>query len=283
MNQYKPAEFPECIRVSGLVSIFRRKLVDQHDTFGGESHGAWELLFLESGHLRVMVDGDLYTLSPGELILYPPHAFHTVSISSDSTVSVISFVTSSNTLYNLTGRLLVLSSEAQEDLQKIIVYGKSLIESYREGDVHGTAFRQEVPATDIQRLANQLELFLLGLCNSETRSNSKNFKDAQFAALTDYLKANMDKNFTLEDISDGCTISVAQLQKLCRKYCGCGPVTYFISLKIGAAKQMMKDSSLNITQIAERLGFSSVHYFSKLFKSKTGMSPSEFAKTGYKN
>ncbi len=282
MDQYMVVEFPEYIRVSGLVSLFRRKLMDQQDSFNGESHDSWELLFLESGHLRVLVDGDLYTLSPGDLILYPPHAFHTVSIANDSTVCVISFVTDSPALYNLTGRLSVLSSEAQEDLRKIISFGNGIIEGYHNENVRGVTFRQGTDPADAQRLANKLELFLLGLCNSETRSNSKNFKDEQFAAMTDYLKENMDKNLTLEDISDGCTISVAQLQKLCRKYCGCGPVTYFISLKIGAAKQMMKDSSLNVTQIAERLGFSSVHYFSKLFKAKTGMSPSEFAKSGYK-
>ena len=88
MEQYTEARFPEYIRVTGLVSLFRRKLLDQRDTFDGESHDAWEFLFLESGHLRVMVDGDLYTLAPGDLILYPPHAFHTVSIASNSTVCV---------------------------------------------------------------------------------------------------------------------------------------------------------------------------------------------------
>ena len=48
---------------------------------------------------------------------------------------------------------------------------------------------------------------------------------------------------------------------------------------IQAAKKMICDSSMSFTQIAERLGFGSVHYFSNLFKEKTGMTPSEYAKS----
>ena len=42
---------------------------------------------------------------------------------------------------------------------------------------------------------------------------------------------------------------------------------------------MIRDTSLNFTQISQALGFSTVHYFSKLFKEKVGMSPSEYAKS----
>ena len=53
-------------------------------------------------------------------------------------------------------------------------------------------------------------------------------------------------------------------------------------MKIDAAKFMICDTSLNFTQISEKLGFTTVHYFSKLFKDKVGVSPSEYAKIVYK-
>ena len=40
---------------------------------------------------------------------------------------------------------------------------------------------------------------------------------------------------------------------------------------------MIRDGRLNFTQIAARLGFQSVHYFSRRFRKVTGMSPSEYA------
>lgn len=283
MREYVHATVPQVIRLNALVSVYRQKLIDRQVDGEGESHDFWEFLYLESGHLRVLVDGDLYALSPGDLILYPPHAFHCVATSSDTTACNISFFTDSPALFDLAGRISVLSNSAREDLESIISFGKNILTRPAQEKLGGMLYREHVSPSDAQRLANRLELFLLDLCNTETRSNNKNFRDEQFAALTDYLKANIHQTLSLETISEGCNISIAQLQKLCKMQCGCGPITYFISLKIGAAKQMMKDSSLNITQIAERLGFSSVHYFSKLFKSKTGMTPSEFAKSAYKS
>ncbi len=283
MKTYLKAAVPDVIRITDFVSIYRQHIEDRQINGQGESHDFWEFLFLESGRLRILVDGELYILSAGDLILYPPHAFHTVAMSSNTTACNVSFYTESPLLFELASRVSVLSESAQEDLKKIISLGKSVLVHPLELATHDSRYRNNVPPADAQRLANRLEMFLLDLCNTETRSNTKNFRDELFATFTDYLKSNMDQSLSLEDMSEGCSASVSQLQKLCRKYCGCGPNTYFISLKIGAAKQMMKDSTLNITQIAESLGFSSVHYFSKLFKSKTGMTPSEFAKSAYKS
>ena len=52
---------------------------------------------------------------------------------------------------------------------------------------------------------------------------------------------------------------------------------YFLALKITEAKRLIRESSLNFTQISESLGFSTIHYFSRLFKEKTGMTPTDYA------
>ena len=48
------------------------------------------------------------------------------------------------------------------------------------------------------------------------------------------------------------------------------------NLKIDTAKQLMREGNYNITQIADYLGYASVHYFSRHFKQVTGMTPSEY-------
>lgn len=189
-------------------------------------------------------------------------------------------MTESNLLYELSGRILSLGGALQEDLSRIVAFGKKILVGYQsDNDIRGMQLRDYVEPADTQRLSNLLELFLLDLFNTKARTSTQNFRDEQFATFNDFLKKHIKENLTLEEICDGCFTSATNLQKLCHKQCGCGPVTYFISLKIGAAKRMMKETSLNFTQIAESLGFSSVHYFSKLFKAKTGMSPSDYAKS----
>ena len=42
------------------------------------------------------------------------------------------------------------------------------------------------------------------------------------------------------------------------------------------AKELIRENDKNFTQISEELGFSTVHYFSRLFKKKTGMTPTEY-------
>ncbi|OGV32849.1 MAG: hypothetical protein A2020_08045 [Lentisphaerae bacterium GWF2_45_14] len=57
---------------------------------------------------------------------------------------------------------------------------------------------------------------------------------------------------------------------------GMSPWQYFLKLKINNAKTLLLNSTLNIKQIAEMIGFENQYYFSRIFKEKAGMSPTEF-------
>ena len=56
-------------------------------------------------------------------------------------------------------------------------------------------------------------------------------------------------------------------------------MSWFGALKIQAARRLIREGRLNFTQIAARLGFQSVHYFSRRFRQATGMSPSEYERS----
>ena len=56
-------------------------------------------------------------------------------------------------------------------------------------------------------------------------------------------------------------------------------IRYCRNRKIDIAKQLLREDNLNISQIAERLGFSSVHYFSRTFREISGKTPSEYARS----
>ena len=54
-------------------------------------------------------------------------------------------------------------------------------------------------------------------------------------------------------------------------------IHYFSYLKIEEAKQMIRQEQANFTESSDALGYTSIHYFSRQFKTFTGMSPSEYA------
>jgi transcriptional regulator GlxA family with amidase domain len=45
------------------------------------------------------------------------------------------------------------------------------------------------------------------------------------------------------------------------------------------AEQMLKNSTMSVAEISERLGFSEQFYFSKCFKQNFGLPPREYRKT----
>jgi len=289
MYQYNMTEIPDFITVQSLVTVCRSSRSGMPAVSGGESHAAWEFLYLEQGSMNVLVDGRLCSLQPGQLILYPPHSFHSVASFQNAVFDVVCFTASGNGLWEFCGSTLTPTPCQRDQLDKIIAEGKRLLELPSKGtQTRGMVLLPEVQAYQIQKLGSMLTLFLLDLYETDTSnvsmvkpelSNAENYRKEQLRVLTKYLTENISCNLTLDEISKACAISVPSLHKLCRSQCGCGPVTYFISLKLGAAKRLMRESSLNFTQISAQLGFTSVHYFSRLFKSKTGMSPSAYAKS----
>ena len=122
-------------------------------------------------------------------------------------------------------------------------------------------------------MSNKLELFLLDLLKP-----AESYQADKLHILTDYLMQNIGQVLTLQQISKDLGISVPSLKRLTQENCSKSPIAYFNELKMEEAKRLITESPLNITEIALRLGFSSVHHFSKTFKQKTGFSPSEFKK-----
>ena len=55
-------------------------------------------------------------------------------------------------------------------------------------------------------------------------------------------------------------------------------IEHFLTLKLQSAIQLMLSSDMNFTEISELLSFSSVNYFSKFFKKRTGLTPTEYSK-----
>jgi len=68
-----------------------------------------------------------------------------------------------------------------------------------------------------------------------------------------------------------------RLQHLIREQKGCGVIELFCRMKTDQAKLLIRENSLNFTEIANTLGYSSIHYFSRQFKKITGMTPSEYS------
>lgn len=276
------------LSVRSIVSVLHTDLGNR--ICSGEAHDFPELLYVNSGQYTLKVDGVPHAMEPGQLIFYAPHAYHEGDKPSSAVLSIISFEAELPLLFPFYNRVITLTGKQQKILSQIISEGLDAFQSAPKGSgLHGMIPRADIAGYTLQQLKNQLELFLIDLYKAtepkqpkSVATNQENFRDQQFSLVIDYLTEHLSENLTLAQIAEGCSMSIPKLKLLFKEQCGCGPIAYFISLKITAAKRMICDSSMSFTQISQQLGFQSVHYFSKLFKDKTGMTPSEYAKNLYK-
>ncbi len=75
-----------------------------------------------------------------------------------------------------------------------------------------------------------------------------------------------------------CGMSTVYFRKTFEAVYGAPPIRYLHDLRINKAKAILSGDYDSISQVAESVGYSSVYHFSKMFKTYTGMSPTEYAK-----
>ena len=103
--------------------------------------------------------------------------------------------------------------------------------------------------------------------------------DSKTHEIYEYLSKNYRETVTLEELSFLFGTNKTTLCKSFKNSFGTTVVSYVNDLKIKEARRLIRDGAASITEISETLGFSSVHYFSRLFKKRVGISPKEYIKT----
>jgi AraC-like DNA-binding protein len=90
------------------------------------------------------------------------------------------------------------------------------------------------------------------------------------------MASNVYNAINLPHISGEIGISTSRLNEIFKTYTAMTPYQYFIHIKILQAEGLLEQNDMSVKEVAFKLGFEDQHYFSRLFKSKTGISPSEW-------
>ena len=95
-----------------------------------------------------------------------------------------------------------------------------------------------------------------------------------------FIASKMPGDVTLSDTAKHVHVNSCYLSQMFKQQTGVNFVDYVADLRIREAKKMLTTTSLRIADIAERLCFADVSYFSTQFKKHTGFTPTEYrAKT----
>lgn len=94
--------------------------------------------------------------------------------------------------------------------------------------------------------------------------------------LANSIAKNVSKDYTLERLARESGLSQSKLQEGFKLLYTRTVTEYIRHVRLEAARDFLGNSDMNISQVVYSIGFSSRSYFSKIFKNKYGISPSEF-------
>ncbi len=122
-------------------------------------------------------------------------------------------------------------------------------------------------------------LFILARIYEAPESKVCNNIDGSSALVTNvllYISSNYDKRITISQICSTFNTNKTTLQKQFKLATGQSVIAYLAALRVKLATLMLKDTSITIPHIADRLGFSDSTHFNKTFQKLTGYSPGRY-------
>lgn len=90
--------------------------------------------------------------------------------------------------------------------------------------------------------------------------------------------ARMGEPWTVERMAAELHMSASRFHAVYRAYFGASPMNDLIQARIDAAKSALAGAEASVSALAERLGYANASHFSRQFRQKTGVSPSEYAR-----
>lgn len=283
--QYTLQDFNIQMNVSRIANIQYFEFTSDYHT-QNDSHNFCELLYVDKGTITVTSDNFKGNLSVNQMIIHNANEVHSLSTPDNvaPNVIIIGFKCESPYLDCFSKAPVKLSSENTKALAKILQEAMNIYEP--PYDVPNTTYmkkRKDYPFGTDQMIKLSLEAFLILLVREYLSSNAKISKGVDAVENSDpvhrYISENYNFKITLANL---CFLFSTNKTTLCRNFKekhGDTVMNYINKLRIREAKILLREGKDGITEISDRIGYDSVHYFSRIFKKYTGQSPSEYQKS----
>lgn len=156
--------------------------------------------------------------------------------------------------------------ELEEALDEMTERLKKNQQRNEEVKIYSQALKQENDEEQIDKPEPEMDDLLYS-----SQASSFIVKNA-----VEYIQAHYAETLRLVDVADKIYVSQWHLSKLLNKHTGKNFSEILNGIRIDRAKQLLKDPSLRIGDIAEEVGFLDMAHFSRVFKKQEGISAGEY-------
>lgn len=257
--------------------------------FGGEEHDFWEFIYVDSGVVEVTAGKTHHTLFKGDILFHEPGEFHKLWANGQTAPNlvVMSFECKSQAALWFSRRLLRMSEEERTLLGNIIHEAQRAFSTPLDDPTTvGLDRKDEQPFGCENMIKLHLEELLIRLIRRDTdislplrltNSIDQRTKESAFNKVVNYMHANLTNTFTVDDICHEIGYSRSYLNRIFKEKTNRSLMEYYKRIKLEKAKQMIREGANNISQISDVLNYTSLQYFSKVFKRYIGMTPTDYA------
>lgn len=271
-NPFNYSNISSSLDISEIYTKFYQEKGTNYN-FSGEKHSYWELTYVDKGELLTTIDRVSYHLKQGDLIFYAPMQFHTQSTFEkiSSSYLTINFKMNFNHADLLCNKIFSLKRDSYFIVTKLI-----------EELSNDNLYSNDLSLCYLKQLIIQM----LRLDNSHFHSKptthmQQTYENELLNDILLYIDDNIYEKISVSTLCEHFCISTSMLHSLFRKNMNNTAKNYINELKLSKSKELIRNSTHTLSEISEMLGFSSIHYFSKKFKSYFNISPTEYSKSIY--
>ncbi len=263
------------INSMGLMHFDPIWAIEEHAT------ACCELLHIVNGNMELTTHDFQIQAKAGDTLIVPSHLLHKdeFDFEQDLEIFYVSFSWEQEDAYFKYVKptdVLSLSSENKNEI--------SLLFDSLRGDIAGSTAEDRL-------MARVRVLTIMLLIMKETGKAVNEFDNDKDSTDTiairhekivkmakQYMQKNFSKMISLDDIAEHVGISTYHLSHIFGDQSDFTVYNYLMTLRMKKAKSLLKESNLNVSDVAYAVGYNDPQYFSKVFRKYHGVSPSQFAK-----
>lgn len=246
-------------------------------------HTQAEFILAREDNCHYSINGTHYELDAGDVLLIWPAELHEILYTPHAASLLIQF--SSNiisscrdfTVYYPRLQSIHKVSDFSKELNDLIA--KELLACEENSKKSDPFFESKAVISIFNMLISSCDYIRKGLVN--TKESIPNYTSDSFIKIKDacnYITKRCDTNITQEEVAKFCNFSTYYFSRLFHEYTGETFSSYVTRQRIRAAKKLLGNETIPITDVAYLAGFQSISNFNKVFKASMNCSPMQYRK-----
>ncbi len=241
-----------------------------------------EVAFIMSGHGKYKIDGNIYNIEEGDILVINPGIYHQSIVSDPMHPATEFFVGFTDfSLEGMKPNCIELDNgefiyKAGSDLKLKLM--RLCIAMDAEKNTCGAGKYYMMKSYLLQYLLYLLrDMQEASLPNGRCAFESVN-KNEIVSQIMQYFEEHYAEKISLDIISENMYVSPFYISKIFKSVTGDTPIRYLIDVRLDKAKKLLTTRpELSVHEVAEMVGYDDAYHFSKLFKKRFGTSPSKIA------